>query len=555
MTTLTSNDTPYIDVYGSLTDSSATGRREVVIVDGTVADWQTLVAGISPATPMLVLHPDSHGLGEIEVLSSFLSQYSNLDAIHLVTEGRNGALLFGNEALWQGDLAAASPYVQNISNALKPGGDLMLYGCSVAGGAGQQFVSQLGEMLGHVDVAASTDRTGPTALGGDWDLEYHTGNIETVLPFTLAGMQDISHCLGCTVGAAMNKDQLSGAAATFFTSFVDIPDVVFNPTFMNDMDGHQIDRDHPTTWNGKNGYFIYNDTREYPGPMLWFATPDGSGPYGGSYASNFFADPENIVAACNSPTFTSAAYDAKTHVLTVTGTGMTAGDSIDETKLTITGQGGNTYTLTESGDVTASDATSFSININPADQLFIQNLLNKNGTTSADNTPFNLAGAENWDTAHTTPADVTNTLIVSGYNLKTIHSSVNAQLDEEDANLVLEDTGSNTAHSHYVTHIKPVFNLAAGIYPGWYRDMNHIKPTSMVLSGSVNSRELVTTYTFTYKALNGTGNTLDNEITGSNGSNILSGLDGNDTLTGLDGNDQLLGGLGHDVLDGGLGRD
>jgi Ca2+-binding RTX toxin-like protein len=86
-------------------------------------------------------------------------------------------------------------------------------------------------------------------------------------------------------------------------------------------------------------------------------------------------------------------------------------------------------------------------------------------------------------------------------------------------------------------------------------DLNHIRPDSLIQTSVVKSREKVTTYTYTYKAMNGTGNVWDNAITGSNGKNILSGLDGNDTLTGLDGNDQLLGGLGHDVLDGGLGRD
>ena len=72
---------------------------------------------------------------------------------------------------------------------------------------------------------------------------------------------------------------------------------------------------------------------------------------------------------------------------------------------------------------------------------------------------------------------------------------------------------------------------------------------------ATRSRELVTTYTYTYKALNGTGNALDNAITGSNGRNTLTGLDGNDTLTGLNGNDQLFGGNGNDVLEGGIGND
>ncbi|MBV9528972.1 calcium-binding protein, partial [Sphingomonas sp.] len=55
--------------------------------------------------------------------------------------------------------------------------------------------------------------------------------------------------------------------------------------------------------------------------------------------------------------------------------------------------------------------------------------------------------------------------------------------------------------------------------------------------------------------LNGTGNALDNAITGGLGINTLSGGDGNDTLDGGGANDTLRGGNGDDVLIGGAGRD
>ncbi|TMJ10948.1 MAG: calcium-binding protein, partial [Alphaproteobacteria bacterium] len=54
-------------------------------------------------------------------------------------------------------------------------------------------------------------------------------------------------------------------------------------------------------------------------------------------------------------------------------------------------------------------------------------------------------------------------------------------------------------------------------------------------------------------ALNGTGNDLNNIITGNAGANTLNGGIGNDTLVGGVGNDTLIGGLGNDVyvVDGG----
>jgi Ca2+-binding RTX toxin-like protein len=53
----------------------------------------------------------------------------------------------------------------------------------------------------------------------------------------------------------------------------------------------------------------------------------------------------------------------------------------------------------------------------------------------------------------------------------------------------------------------------------------------------------------------GTGNGMNNRITGSNGTNSLSGAAGADTLFGLDGNDSLNGGGGADKLAGGKGND
>ena len=55
--------------------------------------------------------------------------------------------------------------------------------------------------------------------------------------------------------------------------------------------------------------------------------------------------------------------------------------------------------------------------------------------------------------------------------------------------------------------------------------------------------------------INGTGNSLDNQITGNSGNNYLDGSNGNDTLSGLDGNDVLNGGAGNDSLTGGAGSD
>jgi Tol biopolymer transport system component len=66
-----------------------------------------------------------------------------------------------------------------------------------------------------------------------------------------------------------------------------------------------------------------------------------------------------------------------------------------------------------------------------------------------------------------------------------------------------------------------------------------------------NLENLTLTSTRTY----GTGNSLDNVITGSSGENNLRGQAGNDTINGAAGNDYLNGNDGNDRLDGGDGND
>src|SRR6185312_16205440 len=124
----------------------------------------------------------------------------------------------------------------------------------------------------------------------------------------------------------------------------------------------------------------------------------------GAESAKIYNNSGTVDTSYSPVTITNATYDASTGVLTVTGTDMTAGDTINPSKLTLTGQGGSTYTLTSSS-VTASSATSFAITLNAADRLAINGLLNKNGTTSVGGTTFNLAGAANWDATSGASAD------------------------------------------------------------------------------------------------------------------------------------------------------
>ncbi|MFN9473487.1 DUF4347 domain-containing protein, partial [Acidovorax sp.] len=161
--------------------STTPATREVIAIDAGIADWETLVASLDPAMPIILLPAGGNGL---EALALALADYGTLDALHLVTHGSEGQLHLGELRLNTTNLGEQAPALAQIASHLAPGADLLLYGCSVAQGeGGQAFVNSLSGALNGADIAASTDRTGALALGGDWDLEYWAGQIETMLPF------------------------------------------------------------------------------------------------------------------------------------------------------------------------------------------------------------------------------------------------------------------------------------------------------------------------------------------------------------------------------------
>ena len=63
-------------------------------------------------------------------------------------------------------------------------------------------------------------------------------------------------------------------------------------------------------------------------------------------------------------------------------------NDIDVSKLSITGEGGITYTLTSS-DVDVSSSTQFNVTLNATDQLHVGGLLNKDGSSSDGGTTYN----------------------------------------------------------------------------------------------------------------------------------------------------------------------
>jgi hypothetical protein len=133
----------------------------------------------------VLLDPTRDGIIQI---SEILENYRDLTSIDIISHANVGGLQLGSTFLSTNSLNHYANSLQQWGASLTSDADILLYGCNVADGElGQAFVQNLSILTG-ADIAASTDLTGSLSQGGDWILEYATGNIEATTPFTASFM-------------------------------------------------------------------------------------------------------------------------------------------------------------------------------------------------------------------------------------------------------------------------------------------------------------------------------------------------------------------------------
>ena len=174
------------------TEDDGTGDShtlELVFIDSRVQDVDALIADLQ-ATDELddnrtleIIALDSQQDG-IAAITSTLLQYNGVDGIHIVSHGADGRVQLGSATLSLETLDTYRSAISGWSHSLSDQADLLFYGCDLAAtDEGQALMNQIATECG-CDVAASEDLTGHESLGGDWDLEYQTGTLESEIAFS-----------------------------------------------------------------------------------------------------------------------------------------------------------------------------------------------------------------------------------------------------------------------------------------------------------------------------------------------------------------------------------
>ena len=162
-------------------------KREIVFIEDNLPDYLKLADSARTGADVVVLDHTQDGLQQMIAAL----QGREVDAIHLVTHGANGQVDLGSTRLSVTNVDAMAGQLARLGASLSANGDLLLYGCDVAGGAGDAGGDFLNSLARHTgaDVAASTDTTGSSGFG-NWTLEAHSGSIDTAArAFDSAGWQ------------------------------------------------------------------------------------------------------------------------------------------------------------------------------------------------------------------------------------------------------------------------------------------------------------------------------------------------------------------------------
>src|SRR5712691_9627068 len=157
-------------------------RHELVIVDAGVEHESQLLHALrnlndpNRQIEIVVLSPNKDGIDQI---SQVLATHHDLDAVHVLSHGTDGALKLGATWLHSENLGTYAGEIAQWHHALSSDADLLLYGCDLAKSENGRTLLDALHTLTGADIAASTDDTGDSLLGGNWNLEYDLGTVTT----------------------------------------------------------------------------------------------------------------------------------------------------------------------------------------------------------------------------------------------------------------------------------------------------------------------------------------------------------------------------------------
>ena len=222
----------YDTTQASLNATNIQQGWNFVFIDSTIKNYQTLLDGTNGGSSVTVINPDQYGIRQV---TATLASVTGANSLHIVSEGDAGNFWLGKDFVSTENIAKYANDLQAWKTSLSPAANILLYACNLASGEnGAALVQAVKNYTGR-EVAASTDLTGSSKLGGNWNLEYQTGKINSgvvfsseaqnsyngrLVTFTATNINDLG--IGSLRQAILNANALAGA-----------DDIRFDPTVFN----------------------------------------------------------------------------------------------------------------------------------------------------------------------------------------------------------------------------------------------------------------------------------------------------------------------------------
>jgi large repetitive protein len=204
---------------GAQSTAAAVQPDSILFVDPRVSGWQALVDSVSSNTRVVVIDPTLDGISQV---TKALEGVQGIKEVDFLTYGQSGQIELGASTVTDATLRARAGDIAAWRDSLVDNAQIKFWGCDVgAGTAGEAFVNDLHALTG-VGIAASTDATGVSSLGGDWSLERSVGSVDSSSPFSADAMAAFSYVLDApepTVTLSGPTDILLGSTFTQTLTF------------------------------------------------------------------------------------------------------------------------------------------------------------------------------------------------------------------------------------------------------------------------------------------------------------------------------------------------
>ncbi|MDD5596827.1 MAG: DUF4347 domain-containing protein, partial [Victivallaceae bacterium] len=254
----------------------ADGQRIDVLVVSSSLENADDICNTADADTIVVVY-DASTTSAADLLQQITDALNGnvADSIGFVTEsGETAAIQLFADTDTSLDTVADSThqsFFSGLDALLDDGGTVNLFASNLASTTeGEALVDAIGEALGH-DVAASSDETGGSSAGGDWDLEYSTNGLETdaaavYLDENLADNFDslledhVNHEIAFINSSVMNVDEIlddlgDNVEVVILDSGTDALDYITD--YLNEHSDVKYDAVHIIT-HGNEGYFVLN---------------------------------------------------------------------------------------------------------------------------------------------------------------------------------------------------------------------------------------------------------------------------------------------------------